>query len=109
MNADWDLSTCCKAEEIWFLSLAGGYFVINFILWNTFIIKPMKLIAVFFHEYSHAAACWMTGGTVTAIEVYNNEGGVTKYRGGMRCIIIPGTSYSFHGSNKQSSALLCEV
>lgn len=49
----------------------------------------MKLIAVFFHEYSHAAACWITGGKVTAIEVYNNEGGVTKYQGGRRCIIIP--------------------
>jgi Peptidase M50B-like len=88
--ADWQLSTCCEAQEIWFLGLAGAYFVINFLLWNTFLLKPMKLIAVFFHEYSHAAACWLTGGKVNAIEVYNNEGGVTKYQGGRRCIIIPG-------------------
>ena len=31
----------------------------------------------------------MTGGKVDTIEVYNNEGGVTKYRGGMRCLVIP--------------------
>eukprot|EP00591_Stephanopyxis_turris_P010793 CAMPEP_0195507416 /NCGR_PEP_ID=MMETSP0794_2-20130614/874_1 /TAXON_ID=515487 /ORGANISM="Stephanopyxis turris, Strain CCMP 815" /LENGTH=194 /DNA_ID=CAMNT_0040634093 /DNA_START=351 /DNA_END=932 /DNA_ORIENTATION=- len=51
--------------------------------------KPMKLIAVFVHEMSHATACWMTCGSVKAIEVYNNEGGVTKFVGGNRCIIIP--------------------
>lgn len=49
----------------------------------------MKLIAVFIHEMGHATACWWTGGKVEKIEVYNNEGGVTKYRGGIRAIIIP--------------------
>lgn len=51
-----------------------GYLLANFFLWNTALLKPMKLIAVFVHEMSHATACWMTGGKVTAIEVYNNEG-----------------------------------
>ncbi len=49
----------------------------------------MKLIALFVHEMSHASACWITGGKVDGIEVYNNEGGVMKYHGGKRCIIIP--------------------
>lgn len=89
MGADWQLQGCCESEEIWFLSLFGGYLVINFLLWRTAILKPMKLIAVFVHEMSHATACWWTGGKVNAIEVYNNEGGVTKYEGGNRCIIIP--------------------
>lgn len=31
----------------------------------------------------------MTGGTVKGIEVYDNEGGVTKYIGGMRLLVIP--------------------
>jgi hypothetical protein len=51
--------------------------------------KPMKLIAVFVHEFSHAIACWMTGGKVTGMEVKSNEGGVTKYVGGWRWFIIP--------------------
>lgn len=50
MAVDWQLSMCCGTEEIVYLALLGAYFVINFLLWNTFIIKPMKLIAVFVHE-----------------------------------------------------------
>lgn len=38
---------------------------------------------------SHATACWITGGKVEGIEVYGNEGGVTKYVGGWRWFIIP--------------------
>lgn len=87
--ADWELKKCCGTEEIIFLCLFAGYFVINLLLWKTPLLKPMKLIAVFIHEMGHATACWWTGGKVEAIEVYNNEGGVTKYRGGMRAIIIP--------------------
>jgi hypothetical protein len=89
MGADWQLSTCCGTEETVFCCLFAGYFIINLALWKTALLKPMKLIAVFIHEMSHATACWWTGGQVEAIEVYTNEGGVTKYRGGVRAIIIP--------------------
>ena len=63
--------------------------VIIYFLWNTMLMKPMKLIAVFVHEMGHATACWMTCGKVKGIEVYGNEGGVTKYVGGWRWFIIP--------------------
>ena len=46
-------------------------------------------------EFSHALACWMTGGKVTGIEVKSNEGGVTKYVGGWRICIIPAGAYLF--------------
>jgi Peptidase M50B-like len=36
--------------------------------------KPMRLLAVFLHEFSHAFLCWITGGKVEAIEVNDNEG-----------------------------------
>lgn len=85
----WTLENCCGTLEITFLCLFAGYMVINFFLWNTFVVKPMKLIAVFVHEMSHATACWMTGGSVKGIEVHRNEGGVTKYVGGVRYIVIP--------------------
>jgi hypothetical protein len=87
--ADWDLSKCCGSEEIIFLSLWGGFFVIFLLLWKTVLLKPLKLIGVFFHEMSHATACWLTGGQVNAIEIHADEGGVTKYQGGWRCCIIP--------------------
>lgn len=85
----WTLENCCGTLEITFLCLFAGYMIINFVLWNTFIVKPMKLIAVFVHEMSHATACWMTGGSVKGIEVHSNEGGVTKYVGGIRYIVVP--------------------
>lgn len=88
-GTDWTLSTCCGTYEITFLCLMAGYLVIIYFLWNTMIMKPMKLIAVFVHEMGHATACWMTCGSVKAIEVYGNEGGVTKYVGGWRWFIIP--------------------
>ena len=86
---NWRLDCCCGDEEIIFLALMCGYLLANFFLWNSLLLKPMRLIAAFVHEFSHATACWITGGKVKAIEVYNYEGGVTSFEGGKRCIIIP--------------------
>lgn len=41
------------------------------------------------HEASHASACLLTGGSVSALEVNVNEGGVTKFSGGWRRIVTP--------------------
>lgn len=46
---DWKLSTCCNTDTIIFICLTAGYLVIIYFLWNTMIMKPMKLIAVFVH------------------------------------------------------------
>ncbi len=46
---DWKLSNCCGTYEIAFLCFMAGYLVVICILWNTFIMKPLKLIAVFVH------------------------------------------------------------
>lgn len=89
MGFQWDLNGCCGAEESIFLAFYAGYVVLFFITWQLTIVKPMRLLSVFVHEFGHASACWMTGGQVDAIEVYNNEGGVTKYRGGCRVLVIP--------------------
>ena len=58
-------------------------------LGHSLVLKPMRLITVFIHEMSHAVACWLTCGNVMQLQVYENEGGVTKYIGGCRCLIIP--------------------
>ena len=58
-------------------------------MWNTLLSKPIRLIAVFIHEWCHAVACWLTCGDVRGIKVYQNEGGVTTFVGGCRSLIIP--------------------
>eukprot|EP00934_Nitzschia_sp_Nitz4_P001270 Nitzschia sp. Nitz4//scaffold264_size26629//16712//17678//NITZ4_008236-RA/size26629-augustus-gene-0.0-mRNA-1//1//CDS//3329544803//1270//frame0 len=87
---NWKLENCCgDPEEILFLSLYAGYTVITYITMNMAIAKPLKLIAIFIHEMGHASAAWFTGGSVDKIEVYQNEGGVTHFRGGFRPCVIP--------------------
>jgi hypothetical protein len=83
------LSSCCNEPQIAFCTLYVAFLVFVFITRRMSIVKPMRLIAVFLHEMSHAVACWLTCGRVMGIEVYNNEGGVTKYIGGCRILIIP--------------------
>ncbi|KAG7360488.1 peptidase M50B family protein [Nitzschia inconspicua] len=86
---DWKLQSCCDTQDIIFLCLYGGYSLFTMIFMNTVVVKPMKLIAIFIHEMGHASAAWLTGGSVDKIEVYQNEGGVTNFRGGFRPFIIP--------------------
>lgn len=86
---DWHLTTCCDEQTRLFLFMFAGYFIINYALWNTVILKPMKLCAVFLHELSHATACWITGGRVGKIQVDLDEGGITHYSGGLKTFIVP--------------------
>lgn len=88
-NAAWGLGQCCNEEEALFLGFYGGYVFLFFVAWRNIIFKPMRLLAVFLHEFGHATACWLTGGKVHTIKVYENEGGVTKYQGGIRILVIP--------------------
>ena len=71
MGFQWDLNGCCGTEEYVFLAFYGGYVVLFFVTWQLAILKPMRLLSVFVHEFGHASACWMTGGKVDTIEVYN--------------------------------------
>ncbi|CAB9526138.1 expressed unknown protein (Partial), partial [Seminavis robusta] len=85
----WTLQSCCDTREIIFLCCYGGYALFTLLFEKTSLLKPMRLLGTFIHEMGHASACWMTGGSVKKIEVYNNEGGVTGYTGGVRFIVIP--------------------
>jgi len=86
---DWTLATIDIEKLIIFVFLSCFFFVLNMFLWETMWLKPMKLLAVFVHEMSHAIACWLTCGEVLAIKVFSNEGGVTHFRGGIQLCIIP--------------------
>ena len=82
-------ATCCNDPQYAFIGLYLAYLALVFLTWQSIIVKPMRLLATFVHEMSHAMACWITGGKVRGIEVYQNAGGVTKYVGGCQCIIAP--------------------
>ena len=56
----------------------GRFFVIFIsllVLWNTIIIKPIKLFTVFLHELGHAFMALITGSNITALKIYFNESG----------------------------------
>jgi Peptidase M50B-like len=74
MVPQWELNGCCGNQEIVFLCFYGGYVLLFVLIYKTAIMKPMRLLAVFLHEFSHAFLCWITCGKVEAIEVNSNEG-----------------------------------
>lgn len=84
--AEW---TCCNDSQTLFILLYIAFIGIAMITWNTLLAKPIRLIAVFVHEFCHAIACWLSCGSVRKIEVHENEGGVTTFVGGCRSFIIP--------------------
>jgi hypothetical protein len=85
-GSDW---SCCNDSQSLFILLYIAFAAVAFVLGHSLLLKPMRLITVFLHEMSHAVACWLTCGNVLQLEVYDNEGGVTRYIGGCRCLIIP--------------------
>ncbi|ACL76325.1 M50 family metallopeptidase [Ruminiclostridium cellulolyticum] len=56
-----------------------GRFLIIFsslmLLWNTFLVKPIKLFTVFMHELGHAFMAIATGSGITELKIYFNESG----------------------------------
>ena len=50
------------------------------LFWNTWPLYPFKLLVVLMHESGHAAATLLVGGSVDAIRVSPDQGGVTLSR-----------------------------
>lgn len=81
--------TCCNDQQTLFILFYIAFSSFAFVVLRTDVAKPLRMVSTFLHEYSHATACWLTGGDVKTIQVFHNEGGVTQYTGGWRCLIIP--------------------
>ncbi|MDX8350021.1 M50 family metallopeptidase [Cognatiyoonia sp. IB215446] len=62
--------------------------VLVFALWQTPVVIPLKILIVFFHELSHAAATILTGGEVISLSVSADQGGVVWSRGGNRFLTL---------------------
>ena len=45
------------------------------LLWDSAVIFPLKILAIFFHELSHGLAAVATGGEIVSIELFLSEGG----------------------------------
>jgi hypothetical protein len=58
------------------------------LLWNTFLLYPLKILVVFFHELSHGLAAVVTGGSIEQIMVTREEGGLCVIAGGSRFLTL---------------------
>lgn len=67
------------------------------------VLYPFELFSTVFHEFGHAFMTIVTGGSVAAIEINPNESGVTRFRGGLRCLILPA---GYCGSSLAGAVLL---
>ncbi|MBF0501549.1 MAG: M50 family metallopeptidase [Candidatus Riflebacteria bacterium] len=63
-------------------------FIASAILWESWIVYPIKILTVFLHELSHGIAALATNGSIDHIEISSNEGGVCFTRGGNRFLIL---------------------
>ncbi len=62
--------------------------VVLLFFWNSAVLWPIKILVVLFHELGHAAATWLTGGSVVEIGLNPRQGGHTLSQGGSRFIIL---------------------
>jgi len=58
------------------------------LFWDHPAVWPLKITVVFFHELGHAIAALATGGSVKAIELSADQGGLTTTTGGYRFVVL---------------------
>lgn len=69
------------------LAIILGIAIASFFLWDTFVIYPIKLFVVMWHEISHGLAAIFTGGRVHAIEFSLQLGGKCLTEDGIPFIV----------------------
>ena len=77
-----------KAGAVRRLLVPLGTAILALLLWNTFLVYPLKIFVVFLHEISHGLAAVLTGGRITAIGLTFDEGGVCVTEGASRFLIL---------------------
>ncbi|WP_050602160.1 M50 family metallopeptidase [Ruegeria sp. 6PALISEP08] len=77
-----------------FLNLLKGHWQLIlitgsvFLLWNTSVVIPLKILTVFLHELSHAVTILLTGGSVESFSISPQQGGMVIGRGGNRFLSL---------------------
>jgi hypothetical protein len=69
--------------------LLGAVLVATWLLWDTPVVYPVRILATFLHEASHGLAAVLTGGRIDRITVESDGSGVCWTAGGWRVAIIP--------------------
>lgn len=80
---------CCNVVQKEIIITMVITLAICTLTWNRMLLAPIKLIAVFLHEFGHASAAWLSGANVAHMEVNEKFGGVTHFRGGVLWLILP--------------------
>jgi hypothetical protein len=70
------------------LLLQAGLFAMVLVLWRIPVINPIKLLVVLFHELSHVAMAYLTGGVVFGVAIHPGGAGVTIGYGGNDLLIV---------------------
>lgn len=78
-------------------------FLLLWFLWDSILLRPVRVYAVMLHEYGHALAAILTGGEVLHIRVFTSESGDCVSRGGIRWIV---TSAGYLGNLLLGAVLL---
>lgn len=59
-----------------------------YLLWETPVVYPLKILVVFFHELSHGLAAVLTGGSIVRVELVPEQGGLCVTQGGSRFLTL---------------------
>ncbi len=75
-------------QRLRFLVGFAVYFAVLWVLWNSFIVYPLKIFVVLLHETSHGVMAVATGGTIQRIIITANEGGLCQCPGGSEFLVL---------------------
>lgn len=56
--------------------------------WDTFLVTPLKILTVFFHEISHGLASMATGGSIEFLTFHANQSGFARSQGGSSFLML---------------------
>lgn len=62
--------------------------VVTWLLWNTWVVYPVRILVTFLHEISHGLAAVLTGGRISHITIETNGSGICWTQGGWRPFVI---------------------
>ena len=66
----------------------GTITILLLLLWDTALVKPLRVLVVLLHEIFHALAAVLTGGGVHAIDVISHRTGLTSLYGGAAGVVF---------------------
>lgn len=73
-----------RKNEIFLIS---SLLFISFFLWDTFLIYPLKMFSIIFHESFHAITTLLTGGKISSLNIDFNLGGKIDTESGSSILI----------------------